>query len=167
MLWHQFAAGLCYVLVTGALSHVLGEMLPREWFRFDRFPFRSAAWEKEGRIYEHLGIQKWKDAAPDMSKLMGKMFPKKVVGRPDSGQILRLMEETCVAEFVHLVLILLSPLLLHYVHGGFGLAFLLVYDLLGNLPFLLIQRYNRPKLLRIYRRMQLRAEKAKNGGNPK
>ena len=34
--------------------------------------------------------------------------------------------------------------------GAWGVLFYAAYFLLGNLPFILIQRYNRPRLVRIY-----------------
>ena len=37
--------------------------------------------------------------------------------------------------------------------GGWAVVFCLVYNLLGNLPFQIIQRYNRPRLVRLYERM--------------
>ena len=55
------AAGL------GALAFFGGEKLPRRWFRPDAFPYRQAAWEQNGAVYEKLGIRVWKDIFPDMS----------------------------------------------------------------------------------------------------
>ena len=44
------AAGL------GALAFFGGEKLPRRWFRPDAFPYRQAAWEQNGAVYEEGGI---------------------------------------------------------------------------------------------------------------
>ena len=45
------AAGL------GALAFFGGEKLPRRWFRPDAFPYRQAAWEQNGAVYEKLGLE--------------------------------------------------------------------------------------------------------------
>ena len=60
-----------------------------------------------------------------------------------------LIAETCVAECVHFWLIILSLGIFVFWRGGWAVVFCLVYNLLGNLPFQIIQRYNRPRLRRL------------------
>ena len=57
-----------------------------------------------------------------------------------------MIEETCVAEFTHFVLILLGFYALRLWPGTGGAVVTAIYILFGNLPFLIIQRYNRPRL---------------------
>ena len=57
------------------------------------------------------------------------------------------MKETCVAESVHIILCLLGLGLLAIWPGPGGMVMTALYLLLGNLPFIVIQRYNRPRLL--------------------
>ena len=54
--------------IIGILAHILGEKLPRAKFDPEKFPYAPYAWEKYGRVYERLGIAKWKDKMPDKSK---------------------------------------------------------------------------------------------------
>ncbi len=149
------SAWLCasYLAFVGILAHAVGERLPRE--RFDpagRF-FAGFAWEKNGLVYERLGIRRWKDRLPDMSRIDGRMRPKRLRTVRDREEVLRLLRETCVAESVHWGLILLSPVLLLLWPGRGGVRLLLADIFLGNLPFILIQRYNRPRLAALYRRL--------------
>ena len=157
-----FLRCVLYLAVLGVLAHIIGEALPRRWFSAQRFPFRSARWEKDGRIYKKLGVHRWKDHVPDMSRIMKDMRPKRLEGAELTAQTLQtLVQETCVAECVHAVLILLSPVLL-VLWPGWGGAALCAFDiLLLNLPFILIQRYNRPKLAALAERRQRRAAPAK------
>ncbi len=135
----------------GLIFFVIGEMLPRKSFNYTAFPFRSFKWEKDGRIYQKIGIQKWKDHLPDMSRYVKAMFAKKITSPRDPQYTHRLILETCVAELIHDVLILLSPIFRKYLIGIYGdIAALLC--VLGNLPFVLIQRYNRPRLVRLMER---------------
>ena len=153
-----------YIAAAGVLSHVVGERLPRSWFHADRFPYASAAWERGGRAYEALGIQRWKRIAPDMSRLMKDMTPKRLNGAPSSEEVERLVQETCVAESVHVSLCVLGlafPLL--WPEGGVWV--MLLYILLGNLPFILIQRYNRPRLAALAARRKRQEEKRKHEGS--
>ncbi len=50
---------LCYAAGLGVVSFVLGRLVPKEWFDYTRFPYRSFAFEKGGKIYEAIGIAKW------------------------------------------------------------------------------------------------------------
>lgn len=140
-----------YLLLIGMAVFFVGRALPRRWFRADRFPFNSFFWEKNGKIYRALGVQHWKDKVPDMSRHSRKMLKKQISRRPDREQIQALIRETCVAELSHWVLILLSLPVLRFCPGIGGRA---IYALcvLGNLVFVVIQRYNRPRLVRTAQR---------------
>ena len=60
-----------------------------------------------------------------------------------------LVQETFVAECVHCWLVVLSVVILFLWKSVWSWALWLVYNLLGNVSFILIQRYNRPRLLRL------------------
>ena len=70
-----------------------------------------------------------------------------------------MIEETCVAEFIHFLLILLGFYALRLWPGTGGAVFTAVYILLGNLPFLIIQRYNRPRLQKLLAAQQRRSRR--------
>lgn len=148
-----------YLAVLGVLSHFVGEALPRRWFSPEDWLFRCRGWEQGGRIYKRLGIAHWKDHVPDMSRLMRDMRPKRLQKTPRDEGIAALLQETCVAELVHWVLILLAPVLCVLWPGVGSAVFCALDILLLNLPFILIQRYNRPKLLALQARRKKRAAK--------
>lgn len=156
----QFFLFAFIAAVVGALSFLGGELLPRKNFDYTTFPYRLHRWEQDGRIYEKLRIRKWKDRVPDMSKRVKVMFAKKLVNPRDPEYTRRLILETCVAELVHRVLFLLSPIFAQYMTGVYADLAMLVYAL-GNLPFILIQRYNRPRLIRLMEK-QLAAQERMN-----
>ena len=128
----RFIYCLCYAAGLGVVSFVLGRLVPKEWFDYTRFPYRSFAFEKGGKIYEAIGIAKWQSRVPDMS---------------------RIFRETCAAEATHALLILAGLGLLAIWPGAGGIVLYLIYAIFGNLVFLIIQRYNRPRLVRLYERM--------------
>lgn len=148
---NQLITAIKYVALIGILAHVLGEALPRRWFHWDRFPYRAFSWEREGRIYEAIGIRRWKDHLPDKSKHTKKTFTKQMKGHDSIDGLVHFLQETCVAECVHWCLLFLSFPLYSYVPTVFGAAVTALYAL-SNLPFILIQRYNRPRLLRLLNR---------------
>ncbi|MGM9619813.1 MAG: hypothetical protein ACI3W8_08285 [Oscillospiraceae bacterium] len=155
---------ILYLLTLAILSHIIGEELPRRWFDPDKWPFTSFSWEKEGRFYEKLGIRWWKDRVPDVSRLDPKMRRKQLSAVRGREDLLALLRETCVAETVHMALMLLALPLLWIWPGVGGVCVFLVDVLLGNLPFWLIQRYNRPRLKALLngRRRRERIKEASN-----
>lgn len=148
-----------YIAVLGILSHFVGQALPRARFSAESFPYRTADWENGGRVYEKLGIKHWKDALPDMSRIMPDMVKKKLTGQNREQGMDVLIAETCVAECVHYWLIVLSLGIFLFWRGGWAVVFWLVYNILGNVPFILIQRYNRPRLVLLEQRRKRRAAK--------
>ncbi len=156
----QFLLFALIVIIVGAISFVVGELLPRKNFDYTAFPYRPFKWEKNGAIYHLIGIQKWKDHVPDMSKYVKTMFAKEIVSARDPEYTRRLILETCVAEQVHYILMLLSPIFPQYMDPFYGDLAMVLYCL-GNLPFVLIQRYNRPRLVMLMEKQLLAQERAK------
>ncbi len=156
-----FLQSVLYVALLGVLSHIIGEALPRRWFHWEQFPFAAYRWEKNGSIYEKIHIQDWKDHMPDMSRIMKNMVPKRLGMCPTSDDVYLLIQETCVAETVHFFLCLLSPVIYFFWKNkvGIGLSCLVVCC---NLPFIMIQRYNRPTLVALAARLKAREERKKN-----
>ena len=148
------------LMLVGIFVNPLGNALPRRWFHADRFPYKCYAWEREGRVYQKIGIQKWKDIVPDMSRINPHMVSKRLGALPTADQVDRLVQETCVAEFTHWTLILASPLILCF-DRPWTVCMMLVSMLLFNLPFVLIQRYNRPQLVKLASRLRAREERLK------
>lgn len=144
-----FGHAVIYTASLGVVSHYVGQALPRRWFHPDRFPFKSFRWEQEGNVYRRLGVQHWKDLVPDMSKVMPDMITKRVSLRGTAEEAMTLVQETCVAEAVHGVLMVLSVGNYLLCQNLLGLAVTLFDAIFLNLPYWIIQRYNRPKLLRL------------------
>ena len=157
---------VAYAVVLARAAHPLGQALPRR-FHPERPPFRPWKWEKNGRIYSRLGVEKWKKLVPDMSRLLPDMVKKQVTPTAvTAAQPAVLVQETCVAEAVHTASSLLGLICLWLWPGWGGAAVWLVWFLLGNLPFILIQRYNRPRLMRLRDLLQRREQRKGNHEHP-
>lgn len=141
---------LVYIIALGVVSFVTGRLLPKRWFKSDRFPFRCN--EKEKKLYKALRVKDWQNKVPDMSRVFTKLMPAKKLNADTLADIPRMLEETCVAEFIHVVLSVLGLACLWLWPGFGGAVVTLVYILLGNVPFIIIQRYNRPRLQRLLAR---------------
>ena len=139
-----------YYGILGVVSFLAGRLLPKSWFSGEKFPFRSFPFERDGAIYNRIGIRKWQKRVPDMSRLLPKLMPEKKLGQ--SNDLTRMVQETCVAELIHVALCFAGLYTMKLWKGFWGAVLTAVYILLGNVPFILIQRYNRPRLLRLMKR---------------
>lgn len=153
-----------YIAGIGILANLIGESVPRTWFHWDKFPYRTHAWEKGGKIYEKIGVDRWKDHAPDMSRVMKNMVPKRFETFPTVQSVYTLIKETCVAEITHFILCLCGPVIYLFWFNGWGILIAVLY-ILFNIPFMIIQRYNRPALLALAKRLEVREERRKHA-NP-
>jgi glycosyl-4,4'-diaponeurosporenoate acyltransferase len=120
----------------------------------DKFPYCAARPERENDIYNALGVRRRQDKVPDMSAILPGMMPSKRLPRAiTSKQVHLMVQETCIAEWTHRLLSVL----------GFGCVFIwesaggwivsILYAL-GNLPYIIIQRHNRPRHLRLPERLK-------------
>lgn len=156
----RFVYCACYLAVLGVISFILGRLVPKTWFDYTRFPYRAFAFERGGKLYEALGIAIWQSRVPDMSRLFPRLMPpKKLSARPDEQTLLIMIRETCAAEATHALLILAGLGVIALWPCIWGVLLYLVYAIFGNLIFLIIQRYNRPRLVRLYTRMREKRSK--------
>jgi len=153
----RFLICFLYLLLLGLFCFPFGRLLAKISFRTDRFPFRAFPFEREGKLYEKIGIRSWQSRAPDISKLIPGIVPRKEIPkRPDAEALRRMISETCVAELTHALLCIAGLALLWLWPGTGGIVLFALYVLLGNIPFILIQRYNRPRLQKLLRAAERR-----------
>ena len=157
----EFLKCVCYLAVTGIAAFFAGRIVPKKWFRADAFPYKSYPFEKEGKIYDKLRIRSWQSRVPDMSRILPGLIPAKKMTADYQSRLPQMIQETCVAEMTHFLLCLTGLYCLVLWPGAGGVVLTLLYIVLGNLPFILIQRYNRPRFLKLWRR-----ERRKAAGNP-
>lgn len=142
---------LIYLAALGAASFLIGRLLAKACrFRPDRFPYRCC--EKEERLYTLLRVSKWQNKLPDMSKILPQAMPAKQLTLGGRTDFSRMVQETCVAELVHFWLCVLGFGCAVIWRGLGGILTGTIYCV-ANLPFLLVQRYNRPRLLRLAKRL--------------
>ena len=148
-----------YLISISVLSFFVGRALPKNWFHADWFPYRAFSFENDGKIYEKLRIQKWQNRLPDMSRILPFMMPAKRITSASGEKMPRMIQETCVAEFIHcmnslagLYCIVICPEIAGWITSFF-------YATVLNFPFVLIQRYNRPRLVALCARLQQRKKR--------
>lgn len=147
---------LIYIAAVGILFFALGRFASHLTFDPNRFPFRCYPFET--KLYALLKVKSWQSKAPDMSKLLPQLMPKKEINAPSHTDLPLMINETCIAELTHILLCFCGIALPFIWRGIGGILVMAIYILLGNLPFIVIQRYNRPRLQRLNARRK-RGEK--------
>ena len=149
-----YAIALCFVLwmVIPTLLALLCLKIPNRYFNPARFPFASFGVEQEGEIYRKwLKVNKWKKYLPDGGALRGVEFRKKNLEHVTHDNLQRFLTESCRAEMTHVLAII--PV---WVFGFFAppevIWIMLVYALAVNLPCIIVQRYNRPRILSLMKK---------------
>ena len=118
-------------------------------FDYHHFWFQPRKWEPA--LYKKLQVRKWKGKIPTYAPSQFSI---------EEQSLHRIIQNMCGAELVHEIIMVLSflPLLTVPVWGEFWVF--LITSLLAALfdsIFVLAQRYNRPRLVRIYERQEAKA----------
>lgn len=139
---------------------------PKRLYNHELSFYKEHTFEK--KLYKKLRVAKWKDKFPERGGMVG--FSKKGLKSPnDPAYIEQFITETCIGEFVHylwgifgflsLPLTFLVDGTADYIHV---FAIMAAINLFIQLFFSIIQRYNRPRLVRI--KSKLDAKKNKHNG---
>lgn len=137
---------------TGWIAH----RTPEDRLQRDGPVLRLRAVEDDGRWYERrMRIRRWKDRVPEAGAFFaGGRSKRRLPGR-STGDLERFAVETRRAERGHWLALSGAPLFA-LVNPPLGVVLMLAYGLGSNLPFIVIQRYNRARIARVLRRRQRR-----------
>ena len=131
--------------------------MPDRLFDPRKFPYRSVCWEAEGRVYRrYLRVDRWKPLLPDGGALFKKSVRKRHLDCRSPAELDRFLTESCRGELTHWLAILPVGVFALFTPVGVFLLMIL-YALVINLPCIIAQRYNRPRVA------SLRANLQRNG----
>ncbi len=136
---------------SGVLFYHVGMRLAVAYLAKHRYNFKNAWFSEkafEKPLYKKLHVRRWKKRLPS--------------GNPESYSIenrtlFSIVQTMCRNEIIHEVSALLSllPIVLGFWYGAWGVwTVTSVFGSLCDLPFVCIQRYNRPRLVRLMERGQ-------------
>ncbi len=143
-IWHFVTYVLCIYIDTG-------------FFDASKKYYRSRKWENDGKIYNDvLKINRWKDLLPQYVGKDG--FSKSHLTDVSVEYLDEFIMETCRGEWNHAMNCLFAVVL--FAINSFPTAVILTLLLLvGNAPFVIIQRYNRFRLQKLRRMIIRRTER--------
>lgn len=110
---------------------------------------KLVSFEKDGSWFrKYLKIDKWKDRVPELGGVFGDGFQKRSIALGTKNQLELFIRETRRAELAHWVMtagwiitIAFNPL--------WAIVFNLIFAHIVNFPCLIIQRYNRARLIKV------------------
>jgi glycosyl-4,4'-diaponeurosporenoate acyltransferase len=144
---------LCFVVwpILQGIAAVICTRLPERFFDYTAFFYRVHRWEQEGEFYQTVfRVRRWKKYLPDGAALVKRGFKKKKLVDFSNANLEKYLQESCRAEMIHWL-----GILPFWLFGFFTppvvIVYMLFYALAVNLPCVITQRYNRPRIIRIAR----------------
>lgn len=140
------------VIMVDAIVAIVCRMLPHKWLSPFNTIYKTSKLER--KFLEKLKIRKWKDKIPEMGKYLCN-FDKTSVKENSSVYIYKFLKETTMAEVMHIVsafagfILILIPV----PHVWTIVLPVVLVNFILQIPPVLIQRYNRPKLMAHYKRI--------------
>lgn len=144
-----FKSNLIVFIVFSVIWTLLAERLPARIYNYKTWLYRERKWEHGGKFYERIFlVKRWKSYLPDISDFLKWRFSKKHIHDIEFNYIQRFLSESCKSEFTHWMIICSSFLFILW-GGIFTCLKIFVLATALNLPYIIIQRYNRPRLIRL------------------
>lgn len=135
--WLLVQLGLAWIFVR----------LPGSWFQTT-----SIRRNNNNKLYEKLFfIRRWKPFLPDGGQWVGGDFQKRHLSGKNAEYLIRFVTETRRGEVCHWCALALTPMFAVWNPSGY-FVINLGYAIVANLPCILVQRYNRGRLLVLVRR---------------
>jgi len=118
------------------------------YFLKDSFLYQTRSWEKKSNIYKKLKVKRWKKYLPDGGGLFKGGYAKRQLKDFSTENLNKFLIESRRAELTHWLAI--CPF---WVFGFFAplhvVWIMLVYALVVNMPCIIAQRYNRPRIMEL------------------
>lgn len=137
---------IVWPLMQLAVAYLIN-FLDDKYFQPDNFILKSRKWESA--FYRRvIRVPKWKHLLPDGAASYKSGFKKKRLESIDSNYLNQFIIETGRAEIMHWL-----DILPFWVFGlwspGYVVWIMLGYALVVNVPCIITQRFNRPRLVKI------------------
>ena len=140
-----------WALIHSATGYAV-HRLPLHRLQHDSWLLRPRSFERDGRLYERLGIRRWKDRLPEAGALFAGGVSKRHLLTATEGGLPRFIAETRRAELGHWLAMAGGPLFVLWNPPAVAVV-MMVYAVAVNAPFIAIQRYNRLRVSRVLDRI--------------
>ena len=128
--------------------------LPESWFSPKQKYYKCYAWEDNGKFYDRVfKVSKWKDYLPTVNSSTN-FNKKKITGR-GVDYFEQFLQEINMAESHHIRSILTTLVFALWNPSGMFIFFFML-SAAAQLPFIIIQRYNRPRMQKVVYDLRVR-----------
>jgi hypothetical protein len=147
-----FVLWFCFQLGAGWLCF----RKPDDFFNKDTFLYRTRKWERDGLFYEQwFRIKKWKKYLPDGGGFFNGGYTKRHIVDFSVENLQQYLIESRRAELTHWLGIF--PFWIFGLFAPFHVIWImLVYALVVNVPCIIAQRYNRPRIMKLLTKKKIR-----------
>lgn len=153
-----WAVNTVFILIWHAIVWFFCVRADASFFDPSKPIYKIHKWEVENSFYtKKLKIKKWKDKLPQYIAKNG--FSKKQlknISEMEPTYIQKFISETCRGEWDHLICCAYVPMSFWINPLPYAILFSCIV-VFCNLPFIAIQRYNRLRLLRLYKKLDLKS----------
>lgn len=146
-------------LVWGAWSLTVGYAFHRlspDRLASDNALTRLRPWERQGRAWVRLGVRRWKSRLPEAGAFFAGGVDKRRLPSSQTADLRRFVVETRRAELVHWTVPVLAPAFFLWNPPPLALG-MVGFAAVANVPCLVVQRYNRGRVLQLLARRQARS----------
>jgi len=150
--WMIFINTSFWLIVCFGMAYFV-RIFPKEWYEKNLWFFKEYPFERQ--LYKNIGVGSWKDKLPEWGKVM--KFEKRNLRKELTLEYVdRFILETYYAEVGHVGMAILGFACILINPNDYALMAIICsfVNLIVQLPFCLIQRYNRPRLLKIKSRLE-------------
>lgn len=132
-----------------AINAFICHKISYEKFCYKSFPFKPFKWEKKGNIYDQFfKVHFWKKYLPDGGAFVKGELKLRHLDFSSEQNMVEFLTASCRAETSHWLSIF--PF---WMFGFFippiGVWYMFIYALIANMPCIIVQRYNRPRITKL------------------
>ncbi|HPC38545.1 MAG TPA: hypothetical protein PLF21_04455 [Exilispira sp.] len=149
-----FGNSIFWTFVFFSSAYIVHFLLEK-FYNYKNFLFKAVKIEKEGKLYKNIFfIDRWKDKIPEAGKFLGlHPFSKRHFVSKKKEYVERFILETCRGELSHLLPFIFYPISLIW-NPMIANIIMFLFVLIFNLPFILVQRYNRIRLTKLLHKIE-------------
>lgn len=145
----KFAIHMEIFIFISVILTFISTKLPERYYQYNRWIYKERDWEKGGEFYQDkFKVRAWKKKLPELADFIKSIFPKKFIKEFNGEFIIKYLMESCKAEFTHWCIIFSTVIFLIF-DGITAFISMLFLAIILNIPFIIIQRYNRPRIISI------------------
>lgn len=124
---------------------ILGPNIHNEWL------FTERKWEHGGKTYQNVfKVKYWKSHLPELHDFVQSIFCKKHIPQFNGDYLQKFLAESCRSEFTHWAIISSTLLFFLWYENA---NYIFYFSILLNIPYIIVQRYNRPRIVRMINTM--------------